>query len=158
MNTEDIYDMRYAYDITQDVFPTTSYADYGSEETVVKRRDYRVYLDEWRGVTLNSPARQMKPKYTASFNSILDNYLDDYALKRLEELNLEYQSTFVVDGQTLTTFWLNDLTDGLSDISEIEWGDPVPFKQNDEVKTSSYETGELDTFIDSFKIIEDDNT
>lgn len=144
MNTEDIYDMRYAYDITQDDFPTTSYADDGSEETVVKRRYYPVYLDEWRGVTLNSPARHIEPQYTASFSASLD----DNVLKWLKEFNWEYKPTFE----------LNNLTDELSDIAEIEWGDPVPFKQNDEVETSSYETGELDSFINTFEIIEDDNT
>lgn len=132
MNTEDIYDMRYAYDITQDIFPTTSYAG------------YRAYLDERRGVTLNSPARHIEPQYTASFSASLD----DNVLKWLKEFNWEYQPTFE----------LNNLTDELSDIAEIEWGDPVPFKQNDEVETSSYETGELDSFINTFEIIEDDNT
>lgn len=154
MNTEDIYDMRYAYDITQDIFPTTSYADDGSEEIVVERKDYRVYLDEVRGVTLNSPARHIKPQYTASFSASLD----DDVLRWLEDINRLYKPTFAVDGETIKKFLFNNLIDELSDISEIEWGDPVPFKQNDEVKTSSYETGELDTFIDSFKIIEEDNT
>lgn len=151
MNTEDIYDMRYAYDITQDIFHTTSYAGDGSEEIDGERQYDRVYLGKWRGVTLNSPSRHIKPQYTASFRASLDNYLDDYVLKWLKEFNWEYQPTFA-------TFGLNNLTDELSDIAEIEWGDPVPFKQNDEVETSSYETGELDSFINTFEIIEDDNT
>ena len=141
MNTEDIYDMRYAYDITQDIFPTTSYADDGSEEIVVERKDYRVYLDEVRGITLNSPARHIKPQYTASFSASLDKYLDDYVLKWLKEFNWEYQPIFVAEGQTLATVEFINLTDC-----------------DEKDRTSSYETGELDTFIDSFKIIEEDNT